>query len=52
MLSEQIPGCLLATGSGGSLKGTVNLAPYVAAKHWLVGMVRTARELGAAWCPS
>jgi len=47
MLDNDVAGCVLVTGSGGSLKGTENLAPYVAAKHGLVGMVRTAaRELG------
>lgn len=47
MLEGGVRGCVLVTGSGGSLKGTANLAPYVAAKHGLVGLVRTAaRELG------
>jgi SDR family mycofactocin-dependent oxidoreductase len=47
MLADEVAGCVLVTGSGGSLKGSANLAPYVAAKHGLVGMVRTAaRELG------
>lgn len=47
MLDGQVRGCVLVTGSGASTKGSANLAPYVAAKHGLVGLVRTAaRELG------
>jgi SDR family mycofactocin-dependent oxidoreductase len=47
MLDDGVAGCVLVTGSGGSVKGTANIAPYVASKHGLVGLVRTAaRELG------
>jgi SDR family mycofactocin-dependent oxidoreductase len=39
-------GCIIATASGAAVKGTPNLGPYVAAKHGLVGLVKTtAREL-------
>ncbi|GAA3529007.1 mycofactocin-coupled SDR family oxidoreductase [Amycolatopsis ultiminotia] len=48
MLDDGVRGSVLVTGSGASTKGSANLAPYVAAKHGLVGLVRTAaRELGA-----
>jgi SDR family mycofactocin-dependent oxidoreductase len=47
MIEEGHPGSVVVTGSGASLKGSASLSPYVAAKHGLVGMVRTAaRELG------
>ncbi|WP_154756909.1 mycofactocin-coupled SDR family oxidoreductase [Amycolatopsis pithecellobii] len=48
MIEDGVRGVVTVTGSGASLKGLANLSPYVAAKHGLVGMVRTAaRELGA-----
>jgi (+)-trans-carveol dehydrogenase len=47
MIEDGVRGTVLVTGSGASTKGSANLAPYVAAKHGLVGLVRTAaRELG------
>ncbi|MEU0465283.1 mycofactocin-coupled SDR family oxidoreductase [Amycolatopsis sp. NPDC006131] len=47
MIEGGVPGAVIVTGSGASIKGLANLSPYVAAKHGLVGMVRTAaRELG------
>jgi (+)-trans-carveol dehydrogenase len=39
-------GSIVVTGSGASLKGLPNISPYVASKHALVGLVRSAaREL-------
>lgn len=47
MLEGEVKGAIIVTGSGASIKGIASLSPYVAAKHGLVGMVRTAaRELG------
>lgn len=47
MIEDGRPGSVVVTGSGASLKGLASLAPYVAAKHGLVGLIRTAaRELG------
>jgi (+)-trans-carveol dehydrogenase len=41
------PGSCVATGSGASIKGLANIGAYVAAKHGVLGLVRTmARELG------
>jgi len=41
-------GSIIITSSGAGLKGTSNLAHYVAAKHGLVGLMRTlANELAA-----
>jgi SDR family mycofactocin-dependent oxidoreductase len=42
MLSHDVHGVIVVIGSGASLKGLPNLAPYVASKHALVGLVRTA----------
>jgi SDR family mycofactocin-dependent oxidoreductase len=42
MLDQDVRGAIIVTGSGASLKGLQNLAPYVASKHALVGLVRTA----------
>jgi (+)-trans-carveol dehydrogenase len=40
-------GSAVFTGSGASVKGIPNMAGYVAAKHGLIGLMRTmARELG------
>lgn len=48
MIADGIHGAAVVTGSGASIKGLASLSPYVAAKHGLVGMVRTAaRELGS-----
>jgi SDR family mycofactocin-dependent oxidoreductase len=42
MLDHHVHGAVVVIGSGASLKGLPNLAPYVASKHALVGLVRTA----------
>lgn len=47
MLDHGIRGAIVVTGSGASLKGLPNLAPYVASKHALVGLVRTAAREAA-----
>jgi SDR family mycofactocin-dependent oxidoreductase len=40
-------GAIVMTGSGASVGGIPNLAPYVASKHAVLGMMRTlAKELG------
>jgi SDR family mycofactocin-dependent oxidoreductase len=47
MIAGQRRGAVVVTGSGGSVKGLPHIVPYVAAKHGLVGLVRTmAKELG------
>ncbi|HVW42890.1 MAG TPA: mycofactocin-coupled SDR family oxidoreductase [Amycolatopsis sp.] len=47
MIDGERRGAVVVTGSGGSVKGLPHIAPYVAAKHGLVGLVRTmAKELG------
>lgn len=47
MIDQGDGGSIVATGSGASVKGLPNLGGYVAAKHGLLGLVRTlARELG------
>jgi (+)-trans-carveol dehydrogenase len=47
MIEGERRGAVVITGSGGSVKGLPHIAPYVAAKHGLVGLVRTmAKELG------
>lgn len=47
MLADDRGGSIIVTGSGASVKGLANIAPYVASKHALVGLVHTmARELG------
>lgn len=47
MLDQGIHGAIVVTGSGASLKGLANAAPYVASKHALVGLVRTAAREAA-----
>ena len=47
-LREAGGGSIVITSSGAGLKGTSNLAHYVAAKHGLVGLMRTlANELAS-----
>jgi (+)-trans-carveol dehydrogenase len=47
MLGHGVHGAIVVIGSGASLKGLPNLAPYVASKHALVGLVRTAAREAA-----
>lgn len=47
MIASGRGGSITITSSLASLRGSANVGPYVAAKHGLVGLVRTAsRELG------
>jgi (+)-trans-carveol dehydrogenase len=47
LLAHDEPGSYIATESGASVKGLANIGAYVAAKHGVLGLVRTmVRELG------
>jgi SDR family mycofactocin-dependent oxidoreductase len=48
MRSTGSRGSLVVTGSGASVKGMPNIGAYVASKHALVGLVRTAAKDAAA----
>jgi (+)-trans-carveol dehydrogenase len=47
MIERKEGGAIVMTGSGASIGGIPNLAPYVASKHAVLGLMRTlAKELG------
>lgn len=47
LIASDSGGAVVLVGSGAAVKGLANVSPYVAAKHGLVGLMRSvARELG------